>query len=147
MWLNQCTSGGNFISKSPQFPPIVIFSNGRVNSYGEDLPRDWRFSFINSTEHFIKAIKEDTAPIYTGEQGKNLCVLAKMPHISQQKKRPVFWEEMTVENEVNKFCAVTEPDDIDQSGFYKYFKRAKADLRKGIKNGLENKVFKYQYEQ
>ena len=147
MWLNQCTSGGNFISKSPQFPPIVTFSNGQINSYGENLPRDWRFSFINSTEHFIKAIKEDTDPIYTGEQGKNLCVLAKMPYISQQEKRPVFWEEMTIENEVNKSCAVTEPDDIDQSGFSKYLRRAKADLRKGIKNGLENKIFKYQYEQ
>lgn len=70
-----------------------------------------------------------------------------MPYISQQEKRPIFWEEMTVDNEVNKSCAVAEPDDIDQSGFSKYFRRARADLRKGIKNGLENTIFKYQYEQ
>ena len=26
MWLNQCTGGGNFLSKTPQYPPIVTVS-------------------------------------------------------------------------------------------------------------------------
>ena len=146
MWLNQCTSGGNFISNSPEFPPIVTYVDGEINTHGEDLPRDWRYSFINSTEHFIKAIKEDRDPIYTGEQGKNLCIFAKMPYISQQQNKPVFWEDMTIENEQNKSCKVIEPIDLDQSGLTKYSRRSKADLRKGIKQGLENRVFKYQYE-
>ncbi len=53
MWINQCTSGGNFLSNTPQFPPIVVYSEGKEKSFGENLPRDWRYSFINSTVHFI----------------------------------------------------------------------------------------------
>jgi len=147
MWLNQCTSGGNFISKTPQFPPIVVYRDGEVKTYGEDLPRDWRYSFINSTEHFIKVIREGGEPIYTGEQGRDLCIFAKMPYISQQQKRPIFWDEITPENEKNRSCAVETPLDLDESGLNKYYKRARRDLREGIKNGLKTKIFKYQYEQ
>lgn len=147
MWLNQCTSGGNFISKTPQFPPIVVYRDGEVKTYGEDLPRDWRYSFINSTEHFIKVIREGGEPIYTGEQGRDLCKFAKMPYISQQQKRPIFWDEITPENEKNRSCVVETPLDLDESGLNNYYKRARRDLREGIKNGLKIKIFKYQYEQ
>ena len=147
MWLNQCTSGGNFISKTPQFPPIVVYVDGEVKTYGEHLPRDWRYSFINSTEHFIKVIREGGEPIYTGEQGRDLCKFAKMPYNTQQQKRPIFWEEITPENEKNRSCAVEAPLDLDESGLNKYYKRARRDLREGIKNGLKTKIFKYQYEQ
>ena len=34
MWINQCTCGGNFVSKSPQYPPIVVYINGEVKTYG-----------------------------------------------------------------------------------------------------------------
>jgi len=146
MWLNQCTSGGNFISKTPQFPPIVVYKDGEVKTYGEDLPRDWRYSFINSTEHFIKVIREGGEPIYNGEQGKDLCIFAKMPYISQQQKRPIFWDEITPENEKNRSCAVEAPLDLDESGLNKYYKRARRDLREGIKKGLKTKIFKYQYK-
>jgi predicted dehydrogenase len=147
MWINQCTSGGNFVSKSPEHPPIVVYADGEVKSFGNDLPRDWRFSFINSTDHFIKIIEEGGEPIYTGEQGRNLCIFAKMPYISQQQKRTVCWSEMTVENEQNQSCSVKQPDNLDEGGLSKYTRRAKSDLRKGIKQGLEKHVFKYQYEQ
>ena len=147
MWLNQCSSGGNFISKTPQFPPIVVYVDGEVKTYGEDLPRDWRYSFINSTEHFIKVIREGGEPIYTGEQGRDLCKFAKMPYISQQQKRPIFWDEITPENEKNRSCVVEAPLDLDESDLNKYYKRARRDLREGIKKGLKTKIFKYQYEQ
>jgi len=147
MWLNQCTSGGNFISKTPQFPPIVVYRDGEIKTYGEDLPRDWRYSFINSTEHFIKVIREGGEPIYTGEQGRDLCIFAKMPYISQQQKRPIFWDEINPENEKNRSCAVEAPLDLDESGLNKYYRRSRRDLREGIKKGLKTKIFKYQYEQ
>jgi len=146
MWLNQCTSGGNIISKTPQHPPIVVYSGGEVKTYGEELPRDWRYSFINSTEHFICAIQEERDPIYTGEQGKNLSIFAKMPFISTQQKRIVRWEEITPENEQNGSCNVKEPVEVDGGIFRKYLKSLRMDFKKGIQEGLEHKEFKYQYE-
>ncbi|MHA1748972.1 MAG: Gfo/Idh/MocA family protein [Promethearchaeota archaeon] len=146
MWLNQCTSGGNFVSKSLENPPIVTYVDGEVKSYGKDLPRDWRYSFINSTEHFINIIKEGGAPIYTGEQGRDLCIFAKMPYISQQQKRTVSWDEITSENEQNQSCSVKQPVNLVEGGLTKYNRRSRSDLRKGIKQGLEHDAFKYQYE-
>jgi predicted dehydrogenase len=143
MWINQCTCGGNFISKSPQFPPIVVYTNGDVNTYGNDLPRDWRYSFINSTEHFIEAMKSGGKPIYNGEQGKNLSIFAKMAHISDQQKKAVFWEEMTAENEKNRSCSVESPKDINGAGLHKYFSRIRKDLKKGIQKGFITKELKY----
>ncbi len=148
MWINQCTAGGNFLSNTPQYPPIVVYVDGEVKTYGEDLPRDWRYSFINSTEHFIDVIKTGRGePIYNGEQGKNLCIFAKMPYISHQKERVVFWEEITSENEKDRSCVVMEPVDVDQSGLTKFFMRKKKDLRKGIKQGLKHKKFLYEYDE
>ena len=146
MWLNQCTCGGNFISKTPQYPPIVVYSGGEVKTFGEELPRDWRYSFINSTEHFIRAIQEGSSPIYTGEQGKNLCIFAKMPFISTQKKRIVTWDEITPENEQNGSCNVKELVELDGGTLIKYLKSIRTDLKKGIQEGLEHKEFKYQYD-
>ncbi len=146
IWLNQCTSGGNLVSKTPQYPPIVVYSGGEVKTYGEELPRDWRYSFINSTEHFIRAIQEKSEPIYTGEQGRDLSIFAKMPFISTQQKRIVRWEEITPENEQKDSCTVKEPVEVDGGTFRKYLKNIRMDLKKGIQEGLEHKEFKYQYE-
>ena len=148
MWINQCTAGGNFLSKTPQFPGIVTYVDGEIKTYGEDLPRDWRFSFINSTEHFIEAIKTGGEPIYTGEQGKNLCIFAKMPYISHQQKRDIYWEEITPENEANRSCVV-EPFFKKGKGIVKgisFLRRSGKDFKKGKKQGLEHKKFKYDYQ-
>ncbi|TKJ24654.1 MAG: hypothetical protein CEE42_10110 [Promethearchaeota archaeon Loki_b31] len=146
IWLNQCTCGGNLISKTPQYPPIVVYSGGEVKTYGEELPRDWRYSFINSTEHFIRAIQEKSDPIYTGEQGRDLSIFAKMPFISTQQKRIVRWDEITPENEQNDSCTVKELVEVDGGTYRKYLKNIRMDLKKGIQEGLEHKEFKYQYE-
>ncbi|MFX1389189.1 MAG: Gfo/Idh/MocA family protein [Promethearchaeota archaeon] len=143
MWINQCTCGGNFISKSPQFPPIIVYTDGEVNTFGNDLPRDWRYSFINSTEHFIEAMKSGREPVYNGEEGKNLSIFAKMAYISDQQKRQVFWEEMTSENELNRSCLVEKPKDINGAGLHKYFSRIRKDLKKGKQAGLIQKELKY----
>ncbi|MFW9951188.1 MAG: hypothetical protein ACFFKA_13800, partial [Candidatus Thorarchaeota archaeon] len=146
MWLNQCTGGGNFLSQTPQFPPIVVYSNGEVNTFGEDVPRDWRYSFINSTEHFINVIKNGGTPIYNGNEGKNLCIFAKLPYISNQRNRIVFWEDVSTENEINKSCVVEEPIFKDRSGFPRFNRNVRKDLKKGVNAGLINTEFKYQYE-
>jgi len=146
MWLNQCTGGGNFLSKTPQYPPIVIYTDGKIKKFGEDLPRDWRYSFINSTKHFISVMKEGGEPICTGEQGRDLCICGKLPYISNQNNRIAYWKEVTSENEVDKSCIVEEPQDIDIKGFMRYNRNVRRDLRKGINQGLGNTEFKYHYE-
>ncbi|TFF63583.1 MAG: Gfo/Idh/MocA family oxidoreductase, partial [Promethearchaeota archaeon] len=37
MWINQCTSGGNFLSKTPEYPPIVTKTEGGIKIYGDEL--------------------------------------------------------------------------------------------------------------
>ncbi len=69
IWINQATAGNNVMSDSQIFPPIVIFKDGKVESIN-NIERDWKYSFINSTHHFIDAIKNDEEPILSGEQGK-----------------------------------------------------------------------------
>jgi len=147
MWINQCTSGGNFLSKSPQCPPIVVYSNGEVKIYGEGLPRDWRYSFINSTEHFIEIVKKGKGtPVYIGEQGKNLVIFGKMPYISQQEERIVNWDEFSAESEKEGVCLVEPPPAELSRGMSKYNRRKRKDLKKGIEQGLEHTEFKYEYE-
>jgi len=143
MWINQCTSGGNFLSKSPQFPPIVVYNGGNDKTYGEDLPRDWRYSFINSTEHFINVIKNGGEPIYSGEKGRDLCIFAKMPYISYQQNRIVFWDEISVESEKDQSCIVEDPIEVNGAVFRKFLRHGRADFKKGVKEGLVHKKFKY----
>lgn len=69
MWINQATAGGNVMSDSGIFPPIVVFRDGKVESFS-DMERDWKYSFINSTKHFIDVMKNGGEPVLTGEQGK-----------------------------------------------------------------------------
>lgn len=148
MWINQCTSGGNFLSKTPQYPPIVTYVDGEVKTHGENLPRDWRYSFIGSTEHFIDVMKKGGDAIYTGEQGKNLCIFAKMPYISNQEKRPILWEDITPENEQKGTCVVKDFFTI-RKGIVKgvkYLRQVGKDFKKGKKQGLEHKKFKYDYQ-
>jgi predicted dehydrogenase len=147
MWINQCTSGGNFLSEAPQYPPIKVYVDGEVKTYGEDLPLDWRYSFINSTEHFINAVKNDKDPIYTGNQGKNLSIFAKMPYISNQEKREVRWEEITAKGEAEGTCLV-EPFFSKASSIYrmlKYNRKVKKDRKDGSKKGLKHTEFEYSY--
>jgi predicted dehydrogenase len=112
MWINQCQGGadrelfkGNPMSKSPAFPPIALFVNGRVETPFESMPpesRSWAISFVNSTKHFIKVMQEGGAPICSGEAGKETlrCILASL--VSAQEKRDVSMDEITTEAEVNK---------------------------------------------
>ncbi|MGV9197794.1 MAG: Gfo/Idh/MocA family protein [Promethearchaeia archaeon] len=147
MWINQCTSGGNFVSETPQFPPIVVYKEGEVQTYGKNIARDWRHSFINSTMNFIEVMKNDGTPVYTGKQGKNLCIFAKMPYISSQRKTNVTWDEITAEKEAKGSCLV-EPFFKKRKAFFRAIKflwRQRKDMRRGIKQGLRHEKLKYEY--
>jgi hypothetical protein len=136
------------LSKTPQFPPIVVYVDGDVKTYGEDLPRDWRYSFINATEHFIEIMKTGHGePIYNGEQGKNLCIFAKMPYISNQRGSVVYWEEITPENEKKGLCQVEDLTEGNGRGNTKFSIRRRRDMKKGIEKGLKHKDLIYEYDE
>lgn len=90
-------------------------------------------------------MKNGGEPIYTGEQGKNLCIFAKMPYISNQMGKTVFWNEITADNEKNCSCVIEKAKDADSSGLSKHQMRKSKDMKKGIKQGLKHRIFKYDY--
>ena len=85
------------------FPPIAVFLDGRVQTYLEDITpgeRNWSSSFINSTRHFIRVIKEGREPpIHTGAEAKEIqrCTLAAL--LAAQENRDIYLEEITSEAE------------------------------------------------
>jgi predicted dehydrogenase len=71
IWINQGTSIGNKMSESHIFPPIVIYKEGQIESYSE-FEKDWKYSFINATHHFINVIKNNGEPILSGTQARRI---------------------------------------------------------------------------
>lgn len=69
MKINQGTSIGNKMSDSEVFAPIVIIRDGKVETL-TDFPKDWKYSFINATKHFIDIVKNNKKPILSGEQAR-----------------------------------------------------------------------------
>ncbi len=69
MKINQGTSIGNKMSESEIFAPIVIIRDGKVESY-TDFENDWKYSFINATNHFIDVMRNNKTPILSGEQAR-----------------------------------------------------------------------------
>ncbi|MFX1572886.1 MAG: Gfo/Idh/MocA family protein [Promethearchaeota archaeon] len=94
MWINQATAAPNIMSESKIFPPIVIFKDGKIKTI-TDIERDWKYGFINSTHHFIDAIKNDTDPILTGEDGKYTTQFALAALKSSVEGKEIYPEDIT----------------------------------------------------
>lgn len=114
VWINQCSAAGdremfrgNEMSKSPVFPPVALFLDGKVTTFLGDMSpreRNWSSSFIASTRHFIKVMKEGGDPVYTGEDGMEITRYAIAAYVSAQERRDVYLEEITAEAEArNEF--------------------------------------------
>lgn len=71
MKINQGTSIGNSMSESDAFAPIILVRDGKVKSYC-NFKKDWKYSFINATNHFINAAKGDVDPILSGRQAREI---------------------------------------------------------------------------
>jgi predicted dehydrogenase len=112
MWINLCSAAGDRemfegceMSTSPVFPPIAVFVDGRVTTYLEDITpqeRNWSTSFVGSTKHFIKVMRDGGTPIYTGEEGKEITRYAMAAYVSAQENRDVYLDEITAEAEVQR---------------------------------------------
>lgn len=117
MWINQCSAAGgralfrgNRMSDSPVFPPIAAFTDGEVRTFLTDLTpseRNWSTSFVASTRHFIKAIREGGTPIYSGEDGMEITRYSIAATVSAQLGRDVDLDEITVEAEEAGDFAIT----------------------------------------
>jgi predicted dehydrogenase len=87
MKINQGTSIGNKISHSEIFSPIAIIRDGKVETYN-DFEKDWKSSFINSTNHFINVVRNNEKPILSGEQARYILkfTLAAIKSVEQDKE-------------------------------------------------------------
>ena len=80
MKINQGTSIGNVMTSSDIFAPIVLIRDGKVESL-KDFDLDWKYSFINATQHLIEVAKNNKEPILSGKQAKEIlkfCLTAIM---------------------------------------------------------------------
>jgi predicted dehydrogenase len=73
IWVTRCTG------KMLDMPPVVLYRDRKTQSYS-DVPSGWEQSFILSTRHFIDALANDTEPLFSGEQGRDMlrwCLAAE----------------------------------------------------------------------
>ncbi len=69
--------------------PVMVYRDGEMLHY--NVPRhDWADSFVDSTRDFIDAIKNDRAPVLTGEDGREVLRFALGAIESSRTKSEVF---------------------------------------------------------
>lgn len=93
MKINQGTSIGNKMSKSPIFAPIVIIRDGKVETHN-DFEMDWKNSFINATKYFIEVVKNNRKPILSGIQAKEILKFNLAAIQSAKLRKDVYLDEM-----------------------------------------------------
>ncbi|MBD3195515.1 MAG: hypothetical protein GF317_10695 [Candidatus Lokiarchaeota archaeon] len=71
MKINQGTSIGNLMTNSDAFAPVVVVRDGKVESFS-NFKKDWKFSFINATKHFLKAAQGKVDPILSVHQAREI---------------------------------------------------------------------------
>ncbi len=69
LWVTRCTG------KMLQLPSLVVYRDGATTEYN-CLRDDWSDSFVDSTRDFIAAIRDDRAPVLTGEDGREVLRFA-----------------------------------------------------------------------
>jgi predicted dehydrogenase len=109
MWINQCSAAGdrplfvgNLMSESPVFPPIAVYTDGKVRAFLTDITpgeRNWSTSFVASTRHFIHVMRAGGTPVYRGEEGMEITRYAIAATVSAESGRDVDLDEITLEAE------------------------------------------------
>jgi predicted dehydrogenase len=93
MKINQGTSIGNSMSNSEIFAPIIIIRDGKVEAL-DKFQKDWKYSFINATNHFIEAVKSNKEPILSGKKARDILKFNLAAIKSSELGREVFLEEI-----------------------------------------------------
>ena len=69
-------------------PPVMMYKDQKVSTFS-DTEVDWKYSFINSTRHFIDAYFKGEAPSLTGIQGREILRFALAAQESARSGRSV----------------------------------------------------------
>ena len=82
LWIN-CGHG-----RIGNFPPVVVYRDDEVKEY-RDINIGWEQSFILSTRHFIKALKEGGDPVLTATQARDILKFSLAAQESAQKNKTI----------------------------------------------------------
>lgn len=74
--------------------PLLLVKDGRTTAF-EDVRNDWLDGFVDSTRHFIDAIRYFRDPKLTGTTGKHITQAALAAYISSNEGRSVRPEDVT----------------------------------------------------
>lgn len=80
--------------KMMDVPPVILYRDRRTFTFS-DMPVGWEHSFINSTRHFIHALRAGEPPSLTGEQGRELLRFTLSAQQSARTGRAVTVADVT----------------------------------------------------
>lgn len=87
IWIMGCTA--NMLS----LPSVIVYKEGETHKY-EIERSDWSYSFIDSTQDFIDAIKNDRRPRLSGEEGREVLKFSIAAIQSSNEKREIYMDEL-----------------------------------------------------
>ncbi|MEO8243110.1 MAG: Gfo/Idh/MocA family oxidoreductase [bacterium] len=68
-------------------PPVTLYRDGQLTTY--DVPTGWEHSFIQSTRHYINALKTGGAPVLTASEGRQVLRFALAAEQSAREGRTI----------------------------------------------------------
>lgn len=68
-------------------PPVTLYRDGALTTY--DVPNGWEHSFIQSTRHFITALKTGAPPVLTAAEGRQVLRFALAAEQSAREGRTI----------------------------------------------------------
>ena len=68
-------------------PPVTLYRDGALTTY--DVPSGWEHSFIQSTRHYINALKTGGAPVLTAAEGRQVLRFALAAEQSAREGRTI----------------------------------------------------------
>jgi len=68
-------------------PPVTLYRDGQITTY--DVPTGWEHSFIQSTRHYINALKTGSAPVLTAAEGRQVLRFALAAEQSAREGRTI----------------------------------------------------------
>jgi predicted dehydrogenase len=74
--------------KMMDIPPVIMYKAQKVFTFS-DMEVDWKYSFINSTRHFIEVYFKGEPPSLTGEQGREILRFALAAQESAQNGQSI----------------------------------------------------------
>jgi predicted dehydrogenase len=69
-------------------PPVILYKGNQTRTFN-NVPSDWKYSFINATRHMIEAYHQGVTPHLTGEEGREVLRFALAAQESAQTGKAV----------------------------------------------------------